>query len=119
MAKGKAQSKRIDVLKGVKYPAQCSKCFAKIPSPKTSRFERRPVVRKVGKDWALICSFCISMSPLSKAWIDKFGETDVNGMPVGKDKKPCSLNEAFGFRKFKTVNGKREAFYVKKKAQSK
>lgn len=111
------RSSQIDNLMKEKYPIKCAKCFSKIEAPKMSKSSRRPVFRKIGKDWRIVCTDCVSTG-LPSSWIEKFGDTNLNGMPVDANKKPCSLNKAFGFRRYKNENGKRVAYYAKKKTQS-
>lgn len=111
-----AKSGLSSMLTGIEYPIKCYKCYSTIKAPRASFFEPRPVLRKIGKQWRICCTECTPITGLSPEWVKKFGRSDEDGMPVDKQRKPCTIDKAFGFRRTKWVDGKREAYYVKKKA---
>jgi hypothetical protein len=104
------------LLKDAEYPIKCYKCYSTIQAPRESFFDARPVLRKIKKKWRVVCTECTPIIGLSNEWVKKFGHTNVDGAPVDKNRKPCSIDSAFGFRKYHFKDDERRCYYVKKKA---
>lgn len=111
-----AKSSISSILRDAEYPMRCYKCYSLIKDPTTSFFEPRPVLRTISKKLRIVCTECTPITGLPPEWVKRYGRTNEDGMPVNKERKPCTIDKAFGFRKYKIVDGKREEYYVKKKA---
>ncbi len=71
-------------------------------------------IRPSGKmEWQ--CSGCKPPRQMNPRWLELWGDTPVDGWPVDKDKKPCLIRDAVGFRRVNYIDGEKVVKYVRKK----
>lgn len=101
----------------ITFPVDCADCGIQIEKPtlktKIGAIRPYPVIRK--KKIVVICSKCKPSRELPSAWIDQYGDTPKNGMPVDKNKRTTTISKAHGFRKVSFEDGKKVVKYVRKK----
>ena len=101
----------------ISYPTPCVDCGIQIEKPTfdTELGAIRPYPIFRNKKIQIVCSKCKPDRELPQAWIDQYGNTSKNGMPVDKNKRTTTLVNAHGFRKASFKNGKKVVKYVRRK----
>lgn len=79
----------------------------------------RKHLHRTSAGYVWLCGSCWTPPPLNPNWVEKYGNTRVNGFPVNKKKQPTSIDLAVGFRRTRILeNGEREVYYVKRRASA-